>query len=613
MQGQPVSNGLVVGRIAKTVRQTSGPHTPLVIHSPDAEWQKYAEAQKKALAQLEELKKDAGELKKTGSSGLDSDERDRSAFPEVMTSYSYVLNDELLTERIKTSLYNDSIDAASAILQAFKDVRAVVSSMEDVYLRDKVLDLDACEELLLSALSDAKSLQSNQWSHLKGRIVVINHPSPQDIIRFHQVGVAGIIAEHGSDLSHAAILARSFNIPTIFSADGIIRGTRNGQLVILDAHEGKISLQPGRGELRKAEARRAVELMLQHKLKAGAQAIARTVDGHRIVVFANADGPIDSRAIVNSGAEGIGLFRTEFLHLSAEEKHSIQPGADSQEQLSVFFRLTAESIAPRWATFRLLDAGGDKPFPAKSTSKLVEKSAHMQGPFGLRGVRFLLAERDILELQLNALIHANTSGNIRILIPYVTDLIEIRRIKAMIHDIWSKIPDAEKAALHYPSLGVMIETPAAVQMLDQFAAECDFISIGSNDLTQHYLCVERENPLLSEMFSSFHPAILRCLKSIFDQQKNIDIVISLCGELASDPTATELLLGLGCHQLSCRTAAIPVIKEIIRKTDIDEAKKFAETLLRVGSAEEIQRIVKQRYEEKHGRLSVVGSPRNRAS
>ena len=612
LQGHPISNGLVVGRLAKTSRGHAGAHTPLIIHSPDAEWQKYADAQRKALQQLEELRRDASEIRKSALEKATLSEDDSGALPGVMTSYSMLLSDEVLMDRIKNLVFNESFDATSAILQAFHDVRAVVDSMEDEYLREKALDLDACEDMLLSALSDSKSLQSHQWSHLKGRIVITNHPSPQDVIRFHQVGVAGIIAEHGSNLSHAAILARSFNIPTVFGAGGIVRASHNGQMTILDAHNGKIIINPGRSELRKAEARRAVELMLQQKLKASAPSIARTTDGQRVLVFANADGPVDSRSLLSSGAEGIGLLRTEFLHLTgdAETAHQF---STHEDQLKVFFRLTAEAIAPRWTTFRLLDSGGDKPYPPGNNLNLQEKSNVSQGIFGLRGIRFLLAEKNILELQLRSLLRANVAGNIRILIPFVSDVDEIRKVKALVQTLWSEIPENERTTLHYPRIGAMIETPAAVQMLDHISAECDFLSIGSNDLTQHYLCVERDSQQSSVLFNSLHPAVLRSLKTIFDQQRQMDISVSLCGELASNPEATELLIGLGCNQFSCRTSAIPLIKEIIRTTNAEEAHRFAESILRMSSAEEIQQHIKQRYAESHGHNATTTDPRNRAS
>jgi phosphoenolpyruvate-protein phosphotransferase len=615
LQGHPITNGLVIGRIAKTTRQASHPHTPLIIHASDSEWQKYNEAQKKALQQIEELRRDAIEIQKNKRQSANQHAKDDSsadAMPEVMSSYSLLLTDEVLTDRIRGLVFGQSLDATSAVLQAFRDVRAVVEAMEDQHIREKVLDLDACEEILLSSLSDAESIQSHHWAHLRGRVVVVQHPSPNDIIRFHQVGVAGIIAEAGSHLSHAAILARSFNIPTVFGAAGIVRTSSNGQMVILDAHDGKVTVNPSRSEQRKAEARRAVELMMQQKLKSSAQSIARTIDGQRVIIFANANGPVDSRMFKSSGAEGIGLLRTEFLHLN---EHSSEPSAfiGAEEQLKVFFQLTAENVSPGWATFRLLDCGGDKPYPPDNALGMNEKQNVSEGVFGLRGIRFLLAEQKILELQLRSLLRANIAGNVRILVPYVTDVTEMRRVKAIAHSLWLDIPEDERTALHYPKFGAMIETPAAVQMTDHLASECDFMSIGSNDLTQHYLCVERDNSNTQNLYNAFHPALLRCIHSIFEQQKFLDVGISLCGELASDPIATELLIGLGCVQLSCRTSAIPLIKEIIRKTDADEARRFAEGLLRLGDAEEIQLRLKQRYDELHGRLLTRSGSRNRAS
>ena len=216
LQGLAISRGLVVGKIAKASRTPEFARSPLIVNSADTEWQKYLGAQENALRLIESLSVEACPRKPTTSpaeqSDLNPDQRskdDSDSMPVVMTSYGMILSDELLMEKIRTFVFHESNDATTAILRAFKDIRSVVESMQDQYLRDKSLDLDACEELLLSAMSDSKSLNEKKSEHLKARIVVINHPTPQDIIRFHQVGVAGIIAEQGAQLSHAAILARS--------------------------------------------------------------------------------------------------------------------------------------------------------------------------------------------------------------------------------------------------------------------------------------------------------------------------------------------------------------------------------------------------------------------
>lgn len=607
----------MVGRLALVARMPSETKSSLVIHSPDKEWQKYSEALKKALLEVDVLRSHAAK-KPEAQNPLLSDMLWRNGNPEensdsaVIGSYQMLITDEILMDKIKTLVFEDALDATSAVIQAFQDVRSVVQSMENQYLREKSLDLDACEDLLLSALNNSENLRQKQWAHLQGRIVVIQQPTPQDMIRLHQVGVAGIVAENGSRLSHAAILARSFNIPTLFSTAGIVESARNGQKVILDADSGRVTLNPSRSEQRKAEARRAVELLIRQKLKAGALTSAKTTDGRQISILANADGPFNGKALISSGAEGIGLLRTEFLHLREPDSNGT-PETPSEIELECFFKLIAESMQPGWATVRLLDCGGDKPYPPKHQLSQND-SAHLSGSvFGIRGIRFLLAEKEILKTQLRALIKANRSGNIRILIPYVTEAREVRQVKHLLQSLWKELPENERTALHFPLLGAMVETPSAVLMLDQIASECDFLSVGSNDLTQHILCIERGQSHNPELCSSFHPAVLRALKNIVDARTQDESGLGLCGEIASDPVATELLLGLGFIQISCRAATIPLIKAIVRNTNCEEAKRMAQHLLQMSSAEEVSAFLLKRYREKHSQLDSSTHSNERAS
>jgi phosphoenolpyruvate-protein phosphotransferase len=583
LRGTAISVGLVVGRLARVQHRQILSHISQDTVSADHEWSKFLTAQSRALNQIEMLKSEAD----AGQS--------QSELPAVMDGYELLLTDVFIVESVKNFIFYHQCDARSAIEKTFSDARNRIASATDAHLREKTFDIDACEQFLVEALESEIVL--NMPDQLRGRIVVVKQPSPQDVIRFHQGGVAGIVAEQGSQLSHAAILARSFNIPTLFSVGEIPNTGLHGQMAILSTAEASLTINPSRSEARKAEARRAVELLLNQKLKSNSTSLARTKDGHRIFVLANADGPADAKSLLSSGAEGIGLLRTEFLHSAAHSNTDIG-------ESHILFRVLAENFAPKWVTVRLLDAGGDKSFPAGHSFK--------QGPFGVRGIRFLLAEQKILHNQIEAIIRANKNENLRILIPFVTDVQEVRAVKRVTHEIWSALLPEESAGLHYPKIGAMIETPAALLVLEQIAAECDFLSIGSNDLTQHILCVDRTDDELQTRFNSFHPAVLRSLKSVFDLQKTTDLGVCLCGELASDPIATELLIGLGCRQISVQAANIPVIKDMIRQLDFSEAEKFASHILGTSSAEDVRALLNERYEQLFDYSTGIRSLRNRA-
>lgn len=603
-QGIPICDGLAVGELCVPTAHESLRQRGLLVVTSDGEWEKYNQAKARAIEQLETLR-DQLKVKQSVP--------DESEGAEVLDCYTALINDELLVEKIKSFVFNDGLGATEAVGQAFKDVRDVLASMRDVHIQEKTFDIDACEDMLLTELCDTGMSALKDEAELKGKIVAVHQPHPHEIIHLHKAGVAGIISESGSKLSHAAILARSFNIPCVFGASGVIRAASKQSLVILDASAGQVSLNPSRSELRKAEARKAVSLMLQQKLKHGAQSIARTIDGHRILVFANAESSIDSRFYSSTGAEGIGLLRTEFLHLP----HTADSSAArivSEENLKTYFGTIAEVSSGRWVTIRLLDCGGDKPFPENSSLHEKTSLTEAGGVFGLRGIRFLLAEKDILRSQLRSIMRANSHGNLRVLIPFITDISEIRQVKNILGEIWETLPESERHSLHFPPIGAMIETPSATQILDFITNECDFVSIGSNDLTQHLLCVERDKPSHNgRQFTQFHPALLRSLKTIFEQQKVSSAAISICGELASEPIAIELLVGLGCRQLSARPTVIPLIKEIIRSVDIKEAQEFALSILAMDSASEIELCLKKRFEEKHGSSFSTPKTQHRAS
>ncbi|NBW80607.1 hypothetical protein EBR21_02530 [bacterium] len=330
--GVPISNGLVVARLVKGGQCSPSYKTSARALTPDQEWSRFLNAQSGALEQIGEVLSDA------------SDEHQKNVLNSVMEGYELLLTDELIVEHIKKLVFDDHLDSSAAIEKVFSDAASKIAASVDEYLREKSMDVVACKELLVGALASSNPQQ--KFEHLKDRIVVVALPTPQDVILFHQARVAGIITEQGAELSHAAILARSLNIPTMFAVHGILDRCHDGQIAILDTAEAVVVINPSRAEVRKTEARRAVDLMMSQKLKAKAGSVARTLDGERISVFANSDGPVESTGLLASGAEGIGLLRTEFLHLTAQT-------APTLDESTVFFRLTASALAPKSVTIRL--------------------------------------------------------------------------------------------------------------------------------------------------------------------------------------------------------------------------------------------------------------------
>lgn len=491
----------------------------------------------------------------------------RSGQPsEVLQAHLELLDDPLLVDAAEFSIAQGK-SAGYAWRQAIRVNVEALKATGDARLAERAADLLDLESQVLRALT-GESLSATR--ELPTQSILLAHELlPSQLMALDASRIAGICTSAGGPTSHVAILAATMGIPALVAAGAAVLQINDGTPLILDAEHGLLRIDPGSAAITATERdvtalreRRAAQLAMAHRE-------CRTADGLRIEVFANIGSVAEAKSAVAQGAEGCGLLRTEFLFLDR------QMPPDASEQLDHYQQI-ATAFGGRPVVIRTLDAGGDKPIAYLPLP-------HEDNPaLGLRGVRTSLWKPEVLRTQLNAVSRVLPHGQCRLLLPMITGVAEVRQIRAMVD------PDPADARL---SLGVMIETPAAALMAAELAREADFFSIGTNDLTQYTLAMDRGHPQLAAQLDALHPAVLRLIAAATQAAREHDRPVAVCGGLASDLTAVPILIGLGVTELSVVPALIPQIKALIGTLTLDRCKALAQTALRQESAAAVRLAV----------------------
>ncbi len=446
----------------------------------------------------------------------------------------------------------DRYSAESAVIQEFDNQRIFFKSTKDALLRERATELDQIKERLLSALKN-KCLVYN---FPEGTIIVAQSVLPAEVLRFDELKIGGIITEVGGITSHSSILARTFGIPEIIDVKNALSTIKDNDNLIIDGYNGFVVVNPDQNYLERYRTRKAAEE--EHKIKLGdlINLDSVTKNGKKITLLANVDFPKDVEAAILVGAEGIGLVRTEHLVISNDKI------PDEDEQFR-FYNEIAERAYPKPVNLRIFDLGSDKyaeGLPKRETNPAL----------GLRGMRFLLHRLDLLETQIKAILRASKNKNVSFMLPMVTSLNEVIQVKEIIEKCKREL--SEKNIDFDPNIpiGLMIETPAAAIMSDELAKHCSFFSIGTNDLTQYSLAVDRDNELVSEYFDAFNPAVIRLMEMIVESAHKHNISVSICGELAGHSAATKTLIDIGIDKLSVPPSLLLELKSRVRDIDLNE-------------------------------------------
>jgi len=506
----------------------------------------------------------------------------------IFDAHLLVVEDRTLIDEVLRKLKTDLCNVEWAFQEVATRYAETLSKIDDPYLRERALDIqDVTKRVIRNLQGKApKAFLSLREPH----ILIVHNLSPSDTASMSREAVLGIATDVGSRTSHAAILARSLNIPAVLGLHDITAKIENGQRVLLDGSDGWLIVNPEEGTLacyKEIESRRAKVTAQLRELR---ETTSTTRDGRHIVLSANIELPDDVDAVATNGAEGIGLYRTEFLYLNRET-------LPTEEEQYETYRKVAERVRPHPLIIRTFDLGGDK--LAEGAADIADEL----NPFlGWRAIRFCLENQDIFKTQLRAILRASVIGNIKIMFPMISGLDELCRALAILEESKQQLRSSSIEVAERIEVGAMIEIPSAAICASTLASEVDFFSIGTNDLIQYALAVDRVNEKVAYLYEPTHPAILRLLKMVADAGHANDIWVGVCGEMAGDIALIPLLLGLGMDELSTSATLVPRVKRAVQSLSIPECRELVEETLKLETASEILTRCLQLAESRYGDL-----------
>ena len=490
----------------------------------------------------------------------------------IFDAHLLVLEDPSLIDEVNRGIRKEKHNAEFVFQSVSHRFIRTLSNIEDAYLRERALDLEDVARRVIRHLL-GKSGQRIA-GHDRNHIIVADEITPSDTATLNRGNVAGFITEKGSKTSHTAIMARALGIPAIVGLEGICDALENGNVILMDGYSGKIFLNPSAATLSIYQQLALEKEQVEEGLETLRERDSITLDGHSIILSANIELPEELDDVAACGAEGIGLYRTEFLYFN----RTTPP--DEEEQYKVY-RHVAEGAAPHAVIIRTLDIGGDKPTECLDL-------ALEENPFlGCRAIRFCLMNPEIFKTQLRAILRAGVHGQIRIMFPMISGMEELLHAKALFEEASCELKARGVPYQSDMEIGVMIEVPSAALMADVLAREVKFFSVGTNDLLQYLMAVDRGNERIAHLHDPANPAVVRILKSVIDAAHAAGIWVGVCGELAGDIEFTPMLIGLGVDELSASAALVPRIKKAIRSLDLPACQEIVAHALSGERAAEI--------------------------
>jgi phosphoenolpyruvate-protein phosphotransferase len=577
-KGVPVSPGVVVAH-AHCVDEVITSHEPYILDdaSLSAEVSRFERACAAAARELDEnvarVSQQIGEEEAA-----------------IFRAHRQLLRDPTLHSKVTALICERRLDASTALRQVLEEYAALFRQITDSYLQERLADLRDVVGRVLAHL--ARDAQQSSLAVKEPVILVAPEILPSQAAMIDRRWVAGILTEAGSATGHAAILARALGIPAVSGLRGILREIRNGDVIALDGREGHVYLNPG-PEVETAYRKLQREYVdIRDKLIENRDQEAVSPDGARIELLANVNGPADAVMAGRAGATGVGLYRTEYLFLT----HPSIP--DEEEQLAAY-REVIEASPNKSVTIRTLDLGGDKHVPYLGTRK--EANPFM----GFRSIRLSSAHPEFFQAQLRAILRAGRFGQVSIMFPMISMLEEVQRIKKIVQRTRLALLRAGVPFGESMPLGIMIEVPAAALCIEELLEEVDFVSIGSNDLVQYLMAADRDNPQVAHLCEPFSPALLRLLEKVIGACNARGKPVTLCGEMAGWPRCFLPLFGMGLRRLSMSPAAVPTMKEMVRRTPLSAAEETMRRVLRMHTTGEIRGYLTRKVQEVWPSVALV--------
>ena len=518
-----------------------------------------------AKAQLEEIKENT--LKKLGKDKAD-----------IFEGHITLLEDEELMSEIDSKISSEKYTAEFALNEAIDEYATMLGNLEDAYFKERAGDLRDIGKRWLYGVMNTKVVDLSKLE--PETIIVARELNPSDTAQINLENVLAFVTEIGGKTAHSSIMARSLELPAVVGVGAILEKLEDNQIIIVDAVKGEVLVDPNEETIKEYQAKRENFLKEKEELKKLKDKEAISKDGIKVDVWGNIGSPNDVKGILSNGGFGIGLYRTEFLFM---EKDSF-PTEDEQFEA---YKVVAEAMNGYPVTIRTMDIGGDKSLPYMELPQ-------EENPFlGWRAIRVCLDRQEILRTQFKALLRASKYGQIKIMLPMIMDIEEVRKAKKIFEECKTELREKGIEFDEKIMLGIMVETPAVAFRAKSFAKECDFFSIGTNDLTQYTLAVDRGNEMIANLYDTYNPAVLQAIKMLIDGAHAGGIKISMCGEFAGDENAVALLFGMGLDAFSMSGISIPRVKRVMSKLNKKDCEALVEKILDFTTAEEIKKEVKQ--------------------
>jgi phosphoenolpyruvate-protein phosphotransferase (PTS system enzyme I) len=494
----------------------------------------------------------------------------------IIDMHRMMLKDEMLVEESRRLIREERVNAEWAVKRAIRKIKSAFSDVADEYFKERRADVDFVGERVIKSLMG--ETVDAQEPPPEGAIIVAHDLSPADTaLLLHERKVAAFVTDAGTKTSHTAIVARALEIPAVVGAGRVSPLAGRGDWIVVDGNRGVVVLNPSPGERADYEAARERFLEAERQLMGTRDLPATTLDGVTVRLAGNIEFADEVRSLLAHGGEAVGLYRTEFLFMG----RTALPTEEEHEQE---YRRVLEALAPRPVTIRTFDMGGDK-LPAGVRD-------HAENPaLGLRAVRYCLRHPDLFRAQLRGLLRASPHGNLRVMFPMISGVAELRAAKRALQEAREELR-REGVEAPLPPVGIMVELPSAAVIADRLALECDFLSVGTNDLIQYTMAIDRQNKDVAYLYRPLHLSVLRMLGHICEAGRAAGIPVSMCGEMAGEPLYALVLLGLGFSELSMNGTSIPLVKRVMRGASAADGRALVKRLLELTSADDIEREVR---------------------
>lgn len=565
MKGIGVSPGIVIGKAYLFDRRDA--QVPLYkLNDPSliaGEIRRFRKALRESEKQLLELKNQLSDL----GGGMQP--------LYIIDIHIMILRDRKFIDRTIRNIREMSVNAEWAVRMTIDKYREIFDRMEDDYLRGRISDIQYAGQRIITNLG-GENLTVVEMG--EGFVIIATDLSPADTAQMKIDRVLGFATDMGGKTSHTAIVARSLEIPAVLGLENITRSVQTNDYIIIDGSAGVVIVHPDPEVSKRYEDKKQLYEEAQDDLLDYAKLPAVTKDGYSVEIGGNIEFIEEIPSAIAHGADGIGLYRTEFIYINRKQL------PDEEDHLANYRSVVGvEGLS--WSTIRTFDLGGDKFYPNAKTSR------ELNPQLGLRGIRFCLKEVELFKVQLRAILRASDRGKLRIMFPMISGIEEILEAKRIFCEVKNELLKRGMAVGNDIEIGVMIEVPSAVIVAEELAKEVDFFSIGTNDLIQYVLAIDRINERVTYLYEPLHPAVLSLIKQVVDIGHKAGIRVAMCGEMAGDPTYTMILLGLELDELSMNPLAIPRVKKIVRGSTLKESKTLLNKVMTLSSSSEIRALV----------------------